>query len=189
MNVTICEGDSYRFFGKSLKHPGHYVYLHECISHELDLTVAPLPTLHCCKDTLVEYGKAFQLKVSGADTYLWSTGDTTTTITIVPLKDNSYSVTGYTQHGCHTTANVKVRTTLIDDDLVLFPNPANDKVKIHMPLIDKVEVLNLFGDTIEQVNANRDVVELDVSHYLDGVYIVHVQQLSKHNYKKLIVRH
>ena len=125
----------------------------------------------------------------GADSYLWSTGDTTASPTILPLESQTYSVTGFSKEHCSTTAyiNVKVRTD--KGEMVVCPNPANDKVIISMPLIDEVEILNLFGQPIDHVDAHREAVEIDVSRYVNGVYIVHVREMSKHSYKKLIVRH
>lgn len=75
------------------------------------------------------------------------------------------------------------------DEMVVYPNPASNKVEIFISLIDEVEVLNLLGTRIEHVNANREVVELDVSHYDSGVYILHAKCLNNHYYKKLIIQH
>ena len=189
MKASICEGETYLFFDKPLKRAGFYTTIDNNEFFELDLNVLPLPELHCCKDTLVDYGQPFLLKVVGADSYLWSTGDTTASPTILPLESQTYSVTGFSKEHCSTTAyiNVKVRTD--KGEMVVCPNPANDKVIISMPLIDEVEILNLFGQPIDHVDAHREAVEIDVSRYVNGVYIVHVREMSKHSYKKLIVRH
>ena len=32
-----------------------------------------------------------------------------------------------------------------EEEIVIYPNPANDKVEIYTPLIDEVEVFNIFG--------------------------------------------
>ena len=126
---------------------------------------------------------------SGADTYLWSTGDTTESITIFPLIDRTYSVTGFSENGCSSTASVTVKVYNEDDEIILYPNPTGDQVEVYMPLIDEVEVFNLLGEPIERVLADRQPVRLDVSRYVDGVYVIHVRQMKKHHYKKLIVRH
>ena len=148
-----------------------------------------LSYLQCSNDTLVEYGNFIHLTASGADSYLWSTGDTTESITVYPMVDKRYTVTGFSKNGCSTEASVLVRVFNEGDEMVVYPNPASSKVEIYMPLIDEVEVLNLLGTRVDHVNANREVVELDVSHYDSGVYIVHVKCLSNHHYKKLIIQH
>ena len=189
MEGEICEGETYDFYGRHLKQRGLYYHTIDCNTYELDLYVNPRPPLHCTNDTLVEYGKLVQLTASGADSYLWSTGDTTQCITVYSMTDRTYTVYGYSQNGCSDMASVTVRVANEADEIVLYPNPANNKVEFYMPLIDEVEVLNLLGTQMEHVDANRNVVELDVSHFESGIYIVHVRCLSNHYYKKLIIQH
>ena len=190
MEEEICEGDTYDFFGMPLHNAGHYSTTLDCTTYDLDLDVRPLPKVHCTNDTLVEYGELVQLTASGADSYLWSTGDTTQCITVYSMTDRTYTVYGYSQNGCSDMASVIVRVVVNEaDEIVLYPNPANNKVEIYMPLIDEVEVLNLLGTQMGHVDANRNVVELDVSHFESGIYIVHVRCLNNHYYKKLIIQH
>lgn len=194
MEESICEGETYNFFGRSLHEEGHYSAFIDCHFYELDLTINQPPTLHCCNDTLVKrYNPAF-LYASGADTYLWSTGDTTDHIIVYPKENMSYTVTGFSKFGCKSTASIKVT---IDhsgeadpgDEIFIYPNPANDRVEIYAPLIDEVEVYDLYGFRMEQIEAGREAVTLDVSRYINGVYIIHVRQLNNHDYKKLVIQH
>ena len=189
MEEEICEGDTYDFFGISLHNTGHYSTTLDCTTYDLDLDVRPLPKVHCSNDTLVEYGNLVQLTASGADSYLWSTGDTTQCITVYSMTDRTYTVYGYSQNGCSDMASVTVRVANEADEIVLYPNPANNKVEIYMPLIDEVEVFNALGMPLDRTKAKREVVELDVSTYPTGVYIVHVRQLNNHYYKKLVIQH
>ena len=194
MEKSICEGETYIFFGHSLNEGGYYTETIDCRSYELDLTVNPVPILHCSNDTLVKRNSPVFLYAFGADSYLWSTGDTTERLTVFPKEDKTYSVTGFSKSGCMSTA--KIRVTIdnsedgnSEDEIVLFPNPANDNVKIYAPLIDEVEVFNTFGISIEKTKAERNAVTLDVSHYTNGVYIIHVRELNNHKYRKLVIQH
>lgn len=190
LEKMICEGDSYNFFGESIQKTGFYSTTINCKTYELNLTVSPLPQLHCSKDTIVDYGHPVQLCASGADSYLWSTGDTTACITLLPKQDKIYSVTGYNTNGCHETASVGVRVTNTNlSDIVLFPNPANDKVIVNMYHISAVEILNLYGVPIEHFETNQEALEIDVSHYAGGVYFIHVIRANNHYYTKLIINH
>lgn len=194
MVESICEGETYNFFGRVLHDEGKYFKTIGCDAYELDLTINQPPTLHCCNDTLVKrYNPAF-LYVYGADTYLWSTGDTTDHIIVYPKEDMSYAVTGFSKFGCKSTASIKVTLDYSGeadsgDEIFIYPNPANDRVEIYAPLIDEVEVYDLYGFRMDQIEAGREAVTLDVSHYTNGVYFVHVRQLSNHNCRKLIIRH
>ncbi len=74
-------------------------------------------------------------------------------------------------------------------EMVLFPNPAYDKVLINIPFMDEVDVFNLLGEHIYHVDANREAVNLDVSPFDNGIYIIQVRQLKNIYYEKLIVLH
>ena len=194
LEESICEGETYNFFGRSLHEEGHYSAFIDCHFYELDLTVNPNPKLISCNDTIVKSNSPAFLYASGADTYLWSTGDTTDHVIVYPKENMSYTVTGFSKYGCRSTASIKVivdhsEETNSKNVILIYPNPANDWVEIYAPLIDEVEVYNLYGIRLEQINAGRDAVTLDVSRYANGVYIVHIRQLSNHDYRKLIVSH
>lgn len=189
MQETICEGESYDFFGRALQYSGHYSTTIACVSYNLDLTVEPLPEVHCSNDTLVEYGNLVRLSASGADSYLWSTGDTTQYIIVYPVTDQTYSVKGYSRNGCFETRSINVRVNNEPDETILFPNPADNKVEVYIPLVDEVNVFNLFGEHVYHVKANREVVEMNVSAFPSGIYIVHIRQLNNHYYAKLIIQH
>ena len=189
MEDTICEGETYNFFGRPLRYGGQYIETTDCQYYILDLTVNQKPTLLCSSDTIVEYGYPTVLIASGADSYLWSTGDTTQSITVISTTDKTYTVDGFSRNGCSNQASVTVRVVNDADETILYPNPANDKVEIYMPLIDEVEVFNPLGIRMDHIMTEREAVELDVGHYPAGVYVVHVRQLSKHYYKKLVIQH
>ena len=186
---TICEGESYNFFGRVLNQEGLYSETVDCQHYELDLTVSPKPILHCNSDTLVEYGNLIVLSASGADSYLWSTGDTTEYITIYPFTNRTYTVTGFNQTGCSSSTSVEVKIIKETDETVLYPNPANNRIEIYKPLIDEIEVFNLYGVCVDHIDAHRQLVVLDVSHYTCGVYVIHIRCLNNHYFHKLIIRH
>ena len=195
MEEEICEGDTYDFFGTLINETGHYSTIIGCVLYELDLTVNPLPILHCSNDTVIEQGHSVQLTAAGADTYLWSTGETTESIIVSPIMDTTYSVTGFSQYGCSTTAYVTElvshgrEETTDSERITLYPNPTRNKVEIYIPFIDEVEVINLLGKGIEHINANHEAVLLDVSDYANGVYLIHVKQANNNYYKKLVINH
>ena len=187
--AEICEGETYRFFNRQLSQSGQYYDYQDCKEHQLYLTVHPLPELQCCRDTLVSLGQPLVLKVSGAESYQWSTGDTTDCITVIPNEDMVLLVTGKSENGCDRMARINVQIDKSTEEVILYPNPANDKVKVYMPLIDEVEVFTLLGERIERIPSGHKTVDLDVSDYPNGVYLVHVKQFNKHNYSRLLICH
>lgn len=189
LTETICEGDVYYFHGRPLINEGHYSSFHDCNQYELELTVAPLFELHCPHDTIVPYQYPVTLSARGANTYLWSTGDTTASITVSPIKDITYTVTGFSEIGCEVTKTIDVKVTMDNEEIVLFPNPAQNILNVYMPLIDEVEILNLFGECVRHAQVEREVATLDISSLPDGTYIVHVRELYKHFYKTFVICH
>ena len=190
LEEEICMGEAYNFYGNLLTTEGIYsTSFPDCQIYELSLTVNPLPPICCSNDTLIEFGHPVVLSASGAENYLWSTGDTTKSITVFPKKDMTYTVTGFSQYGCSAKASVKIQVKKDNEEIILYPNPANDKVEIYKPMIDEVEILRLTGECICHINAHREVVELDIRDYANGVYIVHVSELNNHYYKKLVIKH
>ena len=188
---NICEGDSINFFGTHLAESGHYYKEFYCTKrYYLDLKVNPRPSLQCTNDTTVFIGQPITLSASGADTYLWSTGDTTASIVLYPEKDNYYSVTGTMVNGCNATKQIMVKVEGdLNDDMFMFPNPANDIVNIYKKNIDEVLIFNTLGQPLKQISGQRKNLALDVSKFEEGVYIVMVRALNNRYYAKLIVQH
>lgn len=70
------------------------------------VTVNPLPTITISGNTTLCAGNSTTLTASGADSYSWSTGDNTASVSISAF--GVYTVTGATTAGCSGTANVTV---------------------------------------------------------------------------------
>ncbi len=73
---------------------------------ELTVTVKEVKA-NAGKDVTIKKGEEVTLKASGGDTYLWSTGETTQSITVSPEKSKFYSVTA-TSGGCKDIDKLKV---------------------------------------------------------------------------------
>ncbi len=89
------------------------------------VTVGSIPTMSVNSSTICS-GSSTSITASGATDYLWSTGETTATISINPSSTSTYTVTGTSSTGCTstTTAEVLVNTlpnitgtaTIVDDN-------------------------------------------------------------------------
>jgi uncharacterized repeat protein (TIGR01451 family) len=81
------------------------------------VTVNPLPVLSVTGTNVLCAGQSTSLSVSGASTYVWSTGATTTTISVTPSATSTYTVTGTNSNGC---VNTSTRTVTVNP----LPNAA-----------------------------------------------------------------
>jgi gliding motility-associated-like protein len=75
-------------------------------------------------DTQVCIGNSINLEVHGAQTYLWSTGQTDSLISVVVLGDTTYYVTGYA-YGCQREDSVVIT---VGSPITLSINPTDTTV-------------------------------------------------------------
>lgn len=118
----ICQGEVYDFFGQSLTAAGVYEHtlssVHGCDSViTLTLTVQTPDVTISGNVNLCEDDSTI-LTASGADSYVWSTGETTPSITVAPTATTTYSVTGTTLYGCSGTASVTVNVMTVSINAV-----------------------------------------------------------------------
>ena len=65
----------------------------------VEVTVIALPTANAGLDVTIDEGNSITLTASGGGTYLWNTGATSSSITVSPTTNTTYSVT-VSQNGC-----------------------------------------------------------------------------------------
>jgi hypothetical protein len=70
----------------------------------VDLT-APTPGISVNRSTVTCTNPSATLTASGGASYLWSTGETTTSITVSPTSNTTYSVTATGANGCTASTN------------------------------------------------------------------------------------
>ncbi len=126
-NTTICEGESTTLTanggvsyvwnnastGNSINVTQSGVYTVTATNADgcsntanVAVTVNPLPTITIGGNTTLCAGNSTTLTASGADSYSWSTGDNTASVSISAF--GVYTVTGSTTAGCSGTTNVTV---------------------------------------------------------------------------------
>lgn len=78
------------------------------VLEDIVVTVNPLPVADAGSNLDICEGESTNLSASGGDVYLWSTGDTTASVSITPTSDLTYHVTVTTSFGCSTSDSVTV---------------------------------------------------------------------------------
>ncbi|GIV34144.1 MAG: hypothetical protein KatS3mg031_1679 [Chitinophagales bacterium] len=117
VTISICQGQTAFIAGALRSAAGTYSErvpsASGCDSVVItSLIVHPLPTVSLGPDKAICAGESAVLSASGADSYLWSTGATSSSIVVSPQVSTSYLVTGYNQHGC-----------LARDTVIVIVNP------------------------------------------------------------------
>ena len=85
------------------------VITNNCSSTDsVTIFVNDAPDLTVSDDVNIIEGNSTVLTVNGGDNYLWSTGETTSEITVSPLETTSYSVSSTGLNGCSTNLQITV---------------------------------------------------------------------------------
>jgi hypothetical protein len=77
-------------------------------SDDVTINVMSTPDLIISDDAVVMIGNSTTIDVSGADSYLWNTGETSNSLIVTPEETITYTVTGFGVNGCQNTAQVTV---------------------------------------------------------------------------------
>jgi hypothetical protein len=185
--AEICEGESYNQHGFNLNNlaPGlynktkEYETDYDCDSIiNLVLTVLETPEVTIAGNNNIYSGESTTLTANGADSYLWSTGETTASITVSPTETTKYTVVG-TKEGCENEAEVTVNVTVgigenSNAETKLYPNPTEDLMKIECVGMKEISVFMPNGQCIENIIVNDDIYTLDMSNYKSGVYYLRI---------------
>jgi hypothetical protein len=136
----------------------------------------------CSNETLV-------LDAGNFESYLWSNGLATQTITlngnVLPLGNNTYSVEVTDANGCKgidevivnvKECNVAIKPLAQDKSISIYPIPVKSTLHIASKtnVISHLKLYNILGTTlldIKSYNVNNHST-LDVSHLVNGIYFI-----------------
>ncbi|MGE0637779.1 MAG: M4 family metallopeptidase [Bacteroidia bacterium] len=99
-------------------------------SDNIEVTIGTTPTVDAGADAELCEGESVTLNASGSGTFLWSTGETTASITVTPSVTESYSLTSTSTCGnasdqVTVTVNVPVAPVITDNGGMLISSPAS----------------------------------------------------------------
>jgi len=90
----------------------------------LNITVNSSPIITAsASPSAICIGNSTILSASGADSYLWNTGDNTANITVTPSTSTTYTVTG-TSAGCSATATVNITVNSVIPTITASASPS-----------------------------------------------------------------
>ena len=72
------------------------------------VTVNPLPEVHISGNAIICQNGSTTLTATGAESYVWSTGSSSNSITVTPTTSTTYSVVGTDENQCQNSASVFV---------------------------------------------------------------------------------
>ena len=176
--------------------------IHNCvISNQVNVTVEQKPnvTASAGKSTICK-GESTTLNASGATTYTWSGSlGTNQQVSINPLIDvaYSYTVTGTSANGCTNTAVVVVAVSKCTGlsktggevfNSKIYPNPTSGEVTVELNngLTNSIEVTDLTGRVIMNVDTKEEVVNLNLNKLSNGVYYFKIKSAEQTEIIKVV---
>ncbi|MDO8999773.1 MAG: T9SS type A sorting domain-containing protein [Bacteroidota bacterium] len=151
------------------------------------VSVNPSPSVSAVSSTsLLCVGQTASLTASGASSYTWNTAATTTIIAVSPSVTTIYTVTGTNALGC--TANYTISQAVsvcsgltsnqnTTSSLRSYPNPTNGLFTIETAngATKTIIVSDITGRVIMDNTSNSETVNLNISHFANGIYYIKVQ--------------
>ena len=147
----------------------------------LMLVVSPLPNVSI---TQIPNGSMITLVCSsnGNCSYLWSTGEDVTVITVPSDSAATYTVTATNlTTGCTNTASVNVATGIMENgtvshEVIVYPNPTDGKafVEAKGEVISEVRVFSLDGRMVKCIRVADTEAELNFDTLAKGTYLLHI---------------
>jgi hypothetical protein len=153
------------------------------------------------EDTNLCNGESVVLTASGGTDYLWSTGETTQTITVTPEITTQYEV--QVSNGIQSASDTVLVTVneceeenvILESEISVYPNPAQSEINIKVTgyLSDtSVKIHDLQGRQLMTHGIENDETEImtktiNVSHLPRGIFVLTINQNGKTYSKRIIL--
>lgn len=148
----------------------------------LDLTINDYPS-----PQIISSSPQLTVNVSGGNspyTYLWNTGETTSSIT--PINNGNFYVDVLDANNCLGSDSITVNFVGIENDFTyefqIFPNPSNENITLssnfHINNPTKINIYNLTGKLVLSENVaikNGSSENINVSSLRPGVYLLEIK--------------
>jgi len=163
------------------------------------ITVNPSPTVSVVGgQTICLGGQTASLSASGANTYSWSNGATTSSIIVSPTVTTTYTAIGTSSvNGCTgmNTAVVTVDPCIgianigsVLSGLSVYPNPGTGDFTIELKngSAKTIVVTDYTGKIVFTSTSSRDLIHVNLSSMANGIYNVKIESNNSTEILKLV---
>lgn len=194
---TVCQNNEYNFGSLDIptEHTGTFNYSDTLDGQMafLSLMVSAAPQVSIQVIGTPAIGECVLLKATGADSYVWNTGDSTAFISVCPQSSGEeYTVEGC-RAGCCGSNSVTFDVLGLDDrpgsqSVTLYPNPAHGQVTVQAEQMRKLEIINIVGQSVLRKNVTSSSAVIDLQGLPKGIYFVKVETAMGMATEKLVLR-
>jgi YD repeat-containing protein len=187
----------------------------EGAASNLSITIQPIPATAGLINTIAgdtvlkgETNVIYKIPtIPDASTYFWNYSGTGATINgngdsiLVDFSLNATSgdlyVRGHNNCGdglssvafpVVVSGTIGIDNALNDDNIQIFPNPTNHLITIQFPTIEErtIEIFDIEGRLLKMHNTNKYEINIDLSSYSNGIYLIKVKSSSGVYLNKII---
>lgn len=161
------------------------------------VAVTPLPTLSLFGDTAICKGESTILYASGAHAYNWNGNANSSTISVSPLVNTTYIVTGINNPGS-CTSNEAISVVVVDCvdtgieetpsqyQTSIYPNPGSGLFFIELHEDSELSVYNALGRIVLREEKVNGKYILDLRNYSNGNYFIKLSNRVGSHYTRLV---
>jgi hypothetical protein len=135
--------------------------------------------------------------INPAQTYDWSTGDTTASITV--YASGVYSVTTTDALGCESTTSdtvyfqtcAGISESSSENSFLVYPNPANGVFSIILKMTSAnatIEIFNMLGRKVYDARLISGMTQIDLSRESKGIYFLRLTQNKTFSTAKILIQ-
>jgi hypothetical protein len=171
-----------------------------CVSNTAisSVTVAALPIILASSTrTSICLKEVTTLTASGGLSYTWSAGTNSTSVTlsVSPVTQTTYSVTGIDGNGCENTGTISVKVnvcnalTEIDPNntLEIYPNPSSGIFNIKANESVTFQILDMTGKLVYQGEVLEGAHQMDLSRLSPGKYFIVTVTRERQDHRLIMI--
>jgi dienelactone hydrolase len=161
------------------------------------VSVIAIPTLTLnTSESILCAGQTAVVSASGASSYTWNTGATTSSISVTPSVTTSYTVNARNTEGCVATSqitqNVSTCTSTdgqIDDSELfnIYPNPNAGIFMIQSIENTSYTIYDAFGRKVQNAKLLYGSNEINLDTQAKGMYYIIIENQQKQKMYKIII--
>jgi hypothetical protein len=108
---------------------------------------------------------------------------------VIVYLDESLKRFKYVYPACGSSNSaIKLTISELENNLRIYPNPANDYIKISAvgSQLSVVKIYNYLGILIDEIETNSEELEINISNYNSGVYFVEINTEKENSIIRII---